>query len=57
MLANEVINRLLYSFTPRKLLGEIENPPDWVLAGLNCTDDSEIIATCIHTFLIDWRPE
>ena len=31
--------------------------PDWMIAGLNCTDGEEILPVCIHTFLMDWRPE
>jgi hypothetical protein len=31
--------------------------PDWVIAGLNCTDDKDILPVCIHTYLMDWRPE
>lgn len=31
--------------------------PDWVIAGLNCTKDEDILPICIHSYLMDWRPE
>ena len=51
-----IMARLLYTATPRELLAAVSNPPDWVLAGLNCANDADILPVALHTFLMDWRP-
>lgn len=52
---------LLLSFSKRHALMEIQNQmseyPDWVKAGMECKNDTDILAVCIHTFLMDWKPE
>jgi hypothetical protein len=42
----------------RKFLSPLpgENPPDWIIAGLNCTNDADILPMCIWVFLTDWEP-
>jgi hypothetical protein len=57
MLHDPVVQMLLYSLSPRKLLGEIENPPDWVVAGANCHTDEEAVVEALTVFLNDWRGE
>jgi hypothetical protein len=49
------------SVNPRDFMNkykeQFETVPDWVIAGLNCQDENDIPAICMHTFLMDWRPK
>ena len=49
-----VINKRAVLESALRICGE--NPPDWVIAGLNCAKDEDILPICIHSFLMDWRP-
>lgn len=30
-------------------------PPDWMIAGLNCQKDEDILPICIHSYLMSWE--
>jgi hypothetical protein len=58
MLQEPIIQILFCKLAYRhQYLASIINPPDWVIAGLNCHDDADILPMCIHVFLMDWKPE
>jgi hypothetical protein len=40
-----------------KTLADLHDVPDWVIAGLNCKNDADILPVCVWTFLLDWKPE
>ena len=57
---NLLMRALINSLYPRRLLEMAYkggNDADWICAGLNCTNDADILNICEHTFLMDWRPE
>jgi hypothetical protein len=57
---DELLGPLMLIKNLRQVLQVVsEHPPfpDWVVAGLNCKNDADILPMCIHTFLLDWRPK
>ena len=41
---------------PRTYLEALPEPkPDWAIAGLNCTDDREILPVAMQVYLSDWE--
>jgi hypothetical protein len=64
MLNDPIMKELLGDYAwPRRILSEVSidvsrtSELDWVVAGLNCKNDADILPVCIHTFLMDWKPE
>ena len=58
-MCKEKIFQELFIFDNRRLTLKLhmgEYPPDWMIAGLNCKKDEDILPICIHSYLMDWRP-
>lgn len=65
MCKDAILSILMLARNPRYLLQHAnyifaergEATPDWVIAGLNCQKDEDILPICIQSYLNDWRPE
>ena len=53
LLKNPVCMHRVYLLSMQEYLGV--GCPDYILAGLNCKNDDEIMSMSIHTYLMDWE--
>jgi hypothetical protein len=61
MLKDLYMDAVMKSTDPRKMLVSVmqdfDYPPDWMVTGLACQKDEDILPYAIQSYLLDWRPE